>query len=554
MFFTTNGTFRETIYAQNVKLDDVGGTKWLTLDWSETGSADRALNFKVNGADRTIDLSGNLTLTGANTVSTWTDSGLTATRLVIASTGGLLADDAALTYVSPALNIGTTTAGKNLIVNATQSAETITAPMVTGGWTLGFDTGGWAISAGVLSKTASTGTQTATAVSGMTLTPTAGRTYKVVIVSSAASGSTSYTLGGTSGTTISSATTTTDYIVAGTTAKIIFSGAAATTVTITSVSIVEFTDATGDVTVYGDTTSDRFLARRGTTAYPGISFSSNTGTGFYVANAATGQLAISVAGGLVGYLDANGLRVPALRMNLTAGDAILTYDASQTFAFRNSTAQQVVRFYNTYTDSSNYERLTLTGVAGASVNITAETAGTGGDNLDIVLTPAGTGRVKDVSSQITAGSGTGLTVVDAGHIGKSVYVVTVTYAGFSAAALTADHTIATLPAKTRLMAVYADTTTPFSGGTVSAASLTVGKSAGGVEYIATHDVKTAAVTKGLADADMGTELTAAARIQGSAVVNWTGTTTVSARLTTVTANTDQLTAGSVTFYLVTCRL
>ncbi|MGK3946325.1 hypothetical protein ABK046_49225, partial [Streptomyces caeruleatus] len=49
---------------------------------------------------------------------------------------------------------------------------------------------------------------------------------------------------------------------------------------------------------------------------------------------------------------------------------------------------------NTYTDSSNFERLTLTGVAGTSVNITAETLGTGGDNLDIVLTPAGTGRVR----------------------------------------------------------------------------------------------------------------------------------------------------------------
>jgi hypothetical protein len=47
-----------------------------------------------------------------------------------------------------------------------------------------------------------------------------------------------------------------------------------------------------------------------------------------------------------------------------------------------------------HTDASNYERLTLTGVAGTSVNITAETLGTGGDNLDIVLTPAGTGKVR----------------------------------------------------------------------------------------------------------------------------------------------------------------
>jgi len=73
---------------------------------------------------------------------------------------------------------------------------------------------------------------------------------------------------------------------------------------------------------------------------------------------------------------------------------LLFRDAVATLALRNSTTQQTFRLYNTYTDSSNFERLTLTGVAGTSVNITAETLGTGGDNLDIVLTPAGTGKVR----------------------------------------------------------------------------------------------------------------------------------------------------------------
>ena len=59
-----------------------------------------------------------------------------------------------------------------------------------------------------------------------------------------------------------------------------------------------------------------------------------------------------------------------------------------------------------------------------------------------------------------------------------------------------------------------------------------------------------AITRGLADADMGTELTRAAAIQGAAVVTWGGTTTVTARLTTVGANTDALTAGSITWYLI----
>lgn len=75
-------------------------------------------------------------------------------------------------------------------------------------------------------------------------------------------------------------------------------------------------------------------------------------------------------------------------------DVILRRDAAATLAQRNGATQQIFRLYNTYTDASNYERLTLTGVAGASVNITAETLGTGGDNIDIVLTPAGTGALK----------------------------------------------------------------------------------------------------------------------------------------------------------------
>jgi hypothetical protein len=170
---------------------------------------------------------------------------------------------------------------------------------------------------------------------------------------------------------------------------------------------------------------------------------------------------------------------------------------------------------------------------------------------DTQLSRTAAGLVGVNGQTITAGAGTGLTVNSTGHFTRQIYKVTVTYDGFAAAALTADHTIATLPAKTKIVGFYADTTVPFTGGGVTAAALTVGKSAGGVEYIATHDVLSGAVTKGLADADMGTELTRAAAIQGGAVVNWAATTPVSARLTTVTANTDQLTAGSCTFYIVT---
>ncbi len=84
---------------------------------------------------------------------------------------------------------------------------------------------------------------------------------------------------------------------------------------------------------------------------------------------------------------------------------LLYRDAAATLAQRNGTTQQTFRLYNTYTDANNYERLTLTGVAGTSVNITAETLGTGADNLDIVLTPAGTGAVKFPSSSSITSDG-----------------------------------------------------------------------------------------------------------------------------------------------------
>ena len=78
--------------------------------------------------------------------------------------------------------------------------------------------------------------------------------------------------------------------------------------------------------------------------------------------------------------------------NTATPDVRLYRDAAATLAQRNGTTQQIFRLYNTADAGlANYERLTLTGVAGTSVNITAETLGTGGDNIDLVLTPAGSG-------------------------------------------------------------------------------------------------------------------------------------------------------------------
>ena len=53
---------------------------------------------------------------------------------------------------------------------------------------------------------------------------------------------------------------------------------------------------------------------------------------------------------------------------------------------------QTLRIYGTYTDASTYVRASLSSSATA-VTLAAETAGTGADDLNIVLTPAGTGGV-----------------------------------------------------------------------------------------------------------------------------------------------------------------
>jgi hypothetical protein len=162
------------------------------------------------------------------------------------------------------------------------------------------------------------------------------------------------------------------------------------------------------------------------------------------------------------------------------------------------------------------------------------------------------GDVYTGNSLITVGSGTGITVNRTGHLNRQIYKVTTTYDAYADTDTTKGIVIATLPAKMKIVGCYADTTTPYTGGAVSAATLEVGITVeGAAEIIAAHDVLSGAVTKGLADADMGTSMTRAAAIQGGYLPSWTGTTAIYATIDTTTANTDALTAGSTTFYIET---
>lgn len=173
-----------------------------------------------------------------------------------------------------------------------------------------------------------------------------------------------------------------------------------------------------------------------------------------------------------------------------------------------------------------------------------------------LLTTAGTPTFAELNlsnRQITTGSGAGFTLNAIGYVPRQVYKATLTYLAFPAGALTADFVLATLPAKTRIINIVADTTAAYTGASITQCHMIVGNATGGAQYLASADVLTAPVTKGLADADMGTELTRAAQINGGGVVSWSGTTPVSVRITCVGANCSALATGSTTFYIITER-
>lgn len=77
----------------------------------------------------------------------------------------------------------------------------------------------------------------------------------------------------------------------------------------------------------------------------------------------------------------------------STADVRLYRDGAGILAQRNSTNAQTHRVYGTYMDASNYVRLAFN-TTSTTLAIAAETAGTGADDIDITLTPAGTGRVK----------------------------------------------------------------------------------------------------------------------------------------------------------------
>lgn len=102
----------------------------------------------------------------------------------------------------------------------------------------------------------------------------------------------------------------------------------------------------------------------------------------------------------------------------SAGDVIIARDTSNTLAQRNATNSQTFRLYNTFTDASNHERLALQFGTFSSIRhaqIIAEAAGTGTANINLVLTPKGTGAFilgPPPDGTVTGGNARGANAVD----------------------------------------------------------------------------------------------------------------------------------------------
>ncbi len=279
---------------------------------------------------------------------------------------------------------------------------------------------------------------------------------------------------------------------------------------------------------------------------------------------------------------ATSVAAAAFPLTPTAGTAFVSVNgltlvdaAAATLSQQNGATAQAFRVYGTttgpkYTElSHNATDAGLDSVGGGGINFKLAGATYMQLSSSAHLLP-GTNNSQDVGATTTywrtgyfgnsvviagptiiAGSGTGLTVAETGCVRRLTYKATTTYLAFAAAATTGDKAICILPPKTRVTACYADTTTKYIGGNISATTLRLGISAGGVEVIASHDVFAAAVTKGLADADMGTSMTRAAQIQGGYTPSFTANTTLTARITTTSNNTNVLTQGSTTWYIET---
>lgn len=259
----------------------------------------------------------------------------------------------------------------------------------------------------------------------------------------------------------------------------------------------------------------------GTAALPGMAFASQPSTGFLKSATSTVQLSL---GGAATYQFGSTFFAPSLTMDFTNGDVVLARGAANTLNLRNGANAQTIQVGPT----PGFVNITSTNIVTAPTDSTAVEAG-------------GLTHLRSSSTITPATAGVG-------NCG----------AAFQAAALTADCTIATLPAGMKLLAIYADVTVGFtcSGTCTGTKVMQAGTAAGGTQVLAAALNVAATGQFGLADADLGSGMTRAAAIQGGLIGSWSATTPISVRFTSGTGNWGSgaatfVNAGSVKFILIT---
>lgn len=146
----------------------------------------------------------------------------------------------------------------------------------------------------------------------------------------------------------------------------------------------------------GDTMTGTLLLPDGSAAAPSIAFANDTDTGIF--SAGVSALNIVVAGVTQAKAIATEFQIiNQLRIGALSGTSVfLTDDAANTLAQRNGTNSQAFNLYNTFTDASNYERLSIKHDTNV-ITFVSEAAGTGttrdfnftGGNVGIGTVPTG---------------------------------------------------------------------------------------------------------------------------------------------------------------------
>ena len=160
----------------------------------------------------------------------------------------------------------------------------------------------------------------------------------------------------------------------------------------------------GGVSKFSVTKGGTLAAQAGSAAAPGYGFGTG-GVGIY--SRATARVNFAASGGFdTGVEIGSNLLVLASTSSLSwvsgtlpsSGiDIFVTRDAANTLAQRNGVNAQASRLYGTYTDASNYRRLTKTMSTGGVAEIKPEGAGTGAS-----------GNVLHISGLPTANPGPGI--------------------------------------------------------------------------------------------------------------------------------------------------